>query len=213
MRLIIMGPPGSGKGTQSSSLVEKYDIPHISTGDILRDNIARDTELGKEAKSYMDAGELVPDELVDSLVKDRLSQEDIKKGFLLDGYPRNVSQAKALDKALSELDMKLDKVINLNANKDTLIERIVGRRICSECGATYHIKFNKPEVEGICDIDSKELVQRKDDTEGTVNNRIDVYERETQPLVDYYNEEGLLVDIDTEQDISDIFNSIVEAIK
>lgn len=212
MRLVLLGPPGVGKGTQASSIVKKYDVPHISTGDIFRANIKEGTKLGLEAKSYMDKGLLVPDELVVSIVKDRLTQDDCKDGFLLDGFPRTIDQADALDEALAEMGTKLDKVINLSADKEILLERVVGRRICRTCGATYHIKFNPSKVEGLCDLDQGELYQRDDDTEETVSTRIEVYGKETQPLIDYYNNKNLLVDIDGTQPISKIFDTIVEAL-
>ena len=212
MRLVLLGPPGAGKGTQASAIVEKYKIPHISTGDIFRANIKEGTALGKEAKSYMDKGLLVPDELVVSIVKDRLLKDDCAKGFLLDGFPRTVNQAESLDSELSKMGIELDRVININANADILIERAVGRRICRECGATYHIKFNPPKVEGVCDKDGGELYQRDDDNEDTVATRINVYMEQTQPLIDYYGSKGLLLDVDGTLEISTVFELITEAL-
>jgi adenylate kinase len=212
MRLVLLGPPGAGKGTQASAIVEKYKIPHISTGDIFRANIKEGTALGKEAKSYMDKGLLVPDELVVSIVKDRLLKDDCAKGFLLDGFPRTVNQADSLDSELSKMGIELDRVININANAEILIERAVGRRICRECGATYHIKFNPPKVEGVCDKDGGELYQRDDDNESTVSTRINVYMEQTQPLIDYYGDKGLLLDVDGTLEISTVFELITEAL-
>lgn len=212
MRLVLLGPPGAGKGTQASAIVEKYQIPHISTGDIFRANIKEGTALGKEAKSYMDKGLLVPDELVVSIVKDRLLKDDCVKGFLLDGFPRTVNQAESLDSELSKMGIELDRVININANADILIERAVGRRICRECGATYHIKFNPPKVEGVCDKDGGELYQRDDDNESTVSTRINVYMEQTQPLIEYYGDKGLLLDVDGTLEISTVFELITEAL-
>ncbi|RKD34133.1 adenylate kinase [Thermohalobacter berrensis] len=212
MRLILLGPPGAGKGTQASGIVKKYDIPHISTGDIFRKNIKEGTELGKKAKEYMDKGLLVPDEIVVAIVKDRIIEDDCKNGFLLDGFPRTVAQADALDEELQNLGLELDKVINIDVNKDVLIERAIGRRICKKCGATYHVKFNPPKVEGKCDECGGELYQRKDDTEETVSKRIEVYLEQTKPLIDYYEEKGLLVNVDGEQDIGKVFSDIVNAL-
>ena len=212
MRLVLLGPPGVGKGTQASAIVEKYKIPHISTGDIFRANIKEGTELGKEAKSYMDKGHLVPDELVVSIVKDRLTHEDCKEGFLLDGFPRTLKQADALDKELSEMGIALDKVLNIEADKDVLVERVIGRRICKSCGATYHIKFNPSKVENVCDIDGGELLQRDDDTEETVTTRIDVYNKETQPLIKYYGDKNIILNLEGTRPIKDIFETIVNAL-
>lgn len=213
MRLVLLGPPGAGKGTQASAIVEKYKIPHISTGDIFRANIKEGTELGKKAKEYMDKGLLVPDEVVVSIVKDRLTKDDCTNGFLLDGFPRTVNQAEALDTELSSMGIKLDKVINIDADSKILIERAIGRRICKECGATYHIKFNPPKVEGKCDKDDSPLFQRDDDVEETVSTRINVYLEQTQPLIDYYQQKGLILNIDGTKPIDDIFNEIVEALE
>ena len=213
MRLVLLGPPGAGKGTQASAIVEKYNIPHISTGDIFRANIKEGTELGKKAKEYMDKGLLVPDELVVSIVKDRLTKDDCTNGFLLDGFPRTVNQAEALNTELSSMGIKLDKVINIDADSKILIERAIGRRICKECGATYHIKFNPPKVEGKCDKDSSPLFQRDDDVEETVATRINVYFEQTQPLIDYYQQKELILNIDGTKPIDDIFNTIVEALE
>lgn len=208
MRLVLLGPPGAGKGTQASAIVDKYNIPHISTGDIFRANIKEGTDLGKEAKDYMDKGLLVPDELVVSIVKDRLTKDDCKEGFLLDGFPRTVNQAQALDSELHKMDTKLDRVININASAEILIERAVGRRICKECGATYHIKFNPPKVAGICDIDGGVLYQRDDDNVETVSTRINVYMEQTEPLIAYYKEQNLLLDVDGTKSIDAIFETI-----
>lgn len=212
MRLVLLGPPGAGKGTQASSIVKKYRIPHISTGDIFRANIKEGTLLGKKAKSYMDKGLLVPDEVVVSIVKDRLTNDDCKEGFLLDGFPRTVNQAEALDGELLLMGIKLDKVVNIEADRNVLIERAIGRRICKECGATYHIKFNPPKVDGVCDLDNGILFQRDDDIEETVATRIQVYLDQTQPLIEYYQKKGLILDIDGTRLIDDIFISIVEAL-
>lgn len=212
MRLVLLGPPGAGKGTQASAIVKKYNIPHISTGDIFRANIKEGTELGKKAKEYMDKGLLVPDELVVDLVKDRLNQKDCSEGFLLDGFPRTVKQAEALDAELLSMGIGLDKVINIDADSKILIERAIGRRVCKECGATYHIKFNPPKNEGICDNDNMTLFQRDDDVEETVATRINVYFEQTQPLIDYYQQKGLILNIDGTKPIDDIFETIVEAL-
>lgn len=210
MRLVLLGPPGAGKGTQASNIVEKYGIPHISTGDIFRANIKEGTALGQEAKSYMDKGLLVPDALVVSIVKDRLLKDDCKQGFLLDGFPRTVNQAEALDSELEKMGINLDRVINIDADADILIERAVGRRICKECGATYHIKFNPPKVEGICDKDNGVLYQRDDDVEETVSTRIGIYMEQTKPLIEYYNQKCLLLNVDGTQAIDAVFTVISE---
>ena len=209
MKLVILGPPGAGKGTQAEYIVERYNIPHISTGDIFRENIKNNTELGKKAKSYMDKGLLVPDDLVIALVEDRLIKEDAKEGFLLDGFPRTVAQAVSLDSILDKNDDKLTKVINISVDPEILIERAVGRRVCKTCGMTYHVKFNPPKEEGICDKDGTKLIQRDDDTEETVKTRISVYFDQTAPLIDYYRAQNLLIDIDGAKDIDKVFDDIV----
>ena len=212
MRLILLGPPGAGKGTQASGIVDRYKVPHISTGDIFRKNIKENTELGRKAKEYMDKGLLVPDELVVAIVEDRLKEADASEGFLLDGFPRTENQAQALDTALEKMDTKLDKVINIEVDKSILVGRAIGRRICKNCGATYHIEFNKPKQEGICDLCQGELFQRSDDTEETVSKRIEVYLNETQPLIDYYTKKDILVTIDGQQDINKVLEDIVSAL-
>lgn len=209
MKLVILGPPGAGKGTQAEYIVERYNIPHISTGDIFRENIKNNTELGKKAKSYMDKGLLVPDDLVIALVEDRLNKDDAKEGFLLDGFPRTVAQAVSLDSILDKNDDKLTKVINISVDPEILIERAVGRRVCKTCGMTYHVKFNPPKEEGVCDKDGTKLIQRDDDTEETVKTRISVYFDQTAPLIDYYRAQNLLIDIDGAKDIDKVFNDIV----
>lgn len=212
LRAVLLGPPGAGKGTQAVRLVEKYEIPHISTGDIFRKNIKEGTELGKKAQEYMNAGALVPDELVVNLVKDRLQQDDCKNGFLLDGFPRTIFQAEKLDEFLSESNQKMDIVINLKVEKEALIKRLTGRRVCKDCGASYHIVNIPPKKEGVCDICGGELIQRKDDNIETVENRINVYEDQTAPLIGYYKEAGSLVDFDGEASLDEVFDAIVQAI-
>ncbi len=213
MKLVILGPPGAGKGTQAEYIVERYNIPHISTGDIFRENIKNNTELGKEAKSYMDKGLLVPDDLVIALVEDRLNKADAKEGFLLDGFPRTVAQAVSLDSILDKNNDKLTKVINISVDPEILIERAVGRRVCKTCGMTYHVKFNPPKEEGICDKDGTKLIQRDDDTEETVKTRISVYFDQTAPLIDYYRAQNLLVDINGAKDIDKVFEDIVNGLE
>lgn len=213
MRIILLGPPSAGKGTQAAGIVDKYKIPHISTGDIFRQNIKEGTELGKKAKEYMDQGLLVPDELTVGLVTDRISQPDCGNGFMLDGFPRNVSQAVQLDAFLKNNGIALDKVINIEVDKEKLVARAVGRRICKSCGATYHIEFNPSKEEGVCDICKGDLYQRADDNEETVSKRIQVYLDETKPLADYYSKVGIIADIDGQQSIDKVFNDIVSALE
>lgn len=208
MKLVLLGPPGAGKGTQASGIVERYKLPHISTGDIFRKNIKEQTELGKKAKEYMDKGLLVPDELVVEIVEDRLKQEDALEGFLLDGFPRTERQAEALDEALRKLGSALDRVINIEVDKEILVGRAVGRRICRNCGGTYHIEFNPSKQEGRCDLCEGELYRRSDDNEETVSKRIEVYLSETKPLIDYYEKKGILTSIDGAQDIKKVFEEI-----
>lgn len=212
MRLVLLGPPGAGKGTQASAIIKKYNIPHISTGDIFRVNIKQGTDLGKKAKEYMDKGQLVPDELVVSIVKDRLLEDDCKDGFLLDGFPRTVNQAEALDEDLLDMELRLDHVINIDVENNELIKRATGRRICKECGSTYHIEFNPPKEEGKCDICGGKLYQRDDDTKETVANRIEVYLKETRPLIDYYSEKDILFSVNGKQIIEEVFKDIVKSL-
>ncbi|MEL7606995.1 MULTISPECIES: adenylate kinase [Sedimentibacter] len=213
MRAILLGPPGAGKGTQADTIVKEFSIPHISTGDIFRKNIKEGTVLGKKAKEYMDQGLLVPDELTVELVKDRLLDEDCKNGFLLDGFPRTIFQADALEEALKDMDQSLDYVVNIEVRKELLIERAVGRRVCKDCGQTYHMTFNKPTVEGVCDNCKGELLQRKDDTEETVTKRINVYQEQTEPLIEYYTNKGIIVNIDGEKPIAEVGKNIVAKLR
>lgn len=213
MRAILMGPPGAGKGTQAAGLIEKYQIPHISTGDMFRSAIKAGTPLGLKAKQFMDAGSLVPDEVTIGIVAERLAEEDCANGFLLDGFPRTIAQADALDKILVDLKMKLDGVLNIEAAEAKLIERLTGRRICRQCGATYHMVFNPPSAEGVCDKCGGELYQRSDDTLETAKNRLDVYNLQTQPLIEYYQRKGILKKINGDQDISKVLEDILAALE
>ncbi|NQD68087.1 adenylate kinase [Bacillus haikouensis] len=210
MNIVLMGLPGAGKGTQAEKIVEKYGIPHISTGDMFRAAIKDGTELGLKAKSFMDNGDLVPDEVTIGIVRERLSKEDCGNGFLLDGFPRTVAQAEALENILADLGKKMNYVINIDVDKDILMERLTGRRICKECGATYHLVFNPPKEEGVCDRCGGELYQRADDNEETVQNRLDVNIKQTQPLLAYYDDKGYLKNIDGQQDIDKVFDDIDE---
>ena len=210
MRLLIMGRPGAGKGTQAANIKEYYGIPHISTGDMFRAAIKEGTELGKLAKSYMDKGALVPDEVTIGIVKERLLKDDCKKGFLLDGFPRNVLQAEALDSFMKEQGISLDAVLDVNVDASILIRRIVGRRICKTCGATYHIVYNPTKVEGKCDVCSSNLIFRDDDQTETVLNRLKVYHQQTQPLSDFYAKKGILKEVDGTMDMNDVFAAIVK---
>lgn len=208
MNIILMGLPGAGKGTQASKIIKKYPIPHISTGDMFRLAIKNETELGKEAKSYMDKGELVPDSVTIGIVKERLSQSDAKEGFLLDGFPRTVEQAQALNDIMDELDTQIDRTINVDVDEEELMNRLTGRRICEICGTAYHLVFNPPKQEGVCDLDGGKLYQRQDDNPETVANRLEVNLKQTQPLLDFYKEQGVLVNVDGSKDIDDVFVEI-----
>ena len=210
MKIIMLGAPGAGKGTQAKKIAAKYDIPHISTGDIFRANIKNGTELGNKAKTYMDQGLLVPDELVVDLVVDRVQQDDCKNGYVLDGFPRTIPQAEALDKALAALGDKVDYAIDVNVPDDNIVNRMGGRRACVGCGATYHLVYAPTKTEGICDVCGKELILRDDDKPETVQKRLNVYHEQTQPLIDYYTNAGILKTVDGTVDINDVFAAIVE---
>ena len=208
MKIVLLGPPGAGKGTQAKSISNRYSIPHISTGDIFRSNISENTPLGVEAKKYMDNGQLVPDEVTINMVKDRLQQDDCKNGYLLDGFPRTVHQAEALQLFLQDREEKLDTSLCIDVPKGFILERMTGRRVCPSCGASYHIKFNPPIVAGRCDVCGSDIIQRKDDAEETVRERLDVYERQTQPLIDFYSNRDMLSVVDGTKAINEVFESI-----
>lgn len=210
MKIIMLGAPGAGKGTQAKQIAGKYSIPHISTGDIFRANIKNGTELGKKAKEYMDQGLLVPDELTCDLVVDRIGQDDCKNGFVLDGFPRTIPQAEALTNALNELGQKMDFAIDVDVPDENIVKRMSGRRACLECGATYHIVSIPPKKEGICDACGSELVLRDDDKPETVQKRLDVYHEQTQPLIDYYKKAGILKSVDGTQPMEDVFADIIK---
>jgi adenylate kinase len=211
--VILMGPPASGKGTQAERLQKLLDLPHVASGDLFRYNLKNETELGLKAKGYMDKGELVPDDITIAMVLDRLSQPDAAKGALLDGFPRTVVQAEALDDALSEQGYGIDLVLNVQVPHEELIIRVTGRRLCRQCGASYHVKFNPPKEAGVCDKCGGELYQRDDDTEEVARKRLDVYEAQTKPLVDFYREEGLLVTVDGNRSIDAVTGALREAIE
>lgn len=213
MKIIMLGAPGAGKGTQAKMLADKYGIPHISTGDIFRANIKNETELGKKAKEYMDQGLLVPDELTCNLVVDRIQQEDCKKGYILDGFPRTIPQAEALDKALTELNDKIDYAINVEVPDENIVGRMSGRRACVGCGATYHVVYNPTKTEGVCDRCGKELILRDDDKPETVQKRLNVYHEQTQPLIDFYKNKNVLKEVDGTVDMNDVFNAIVKVLE
>lgn len=210
MKLIMLGAPGAGKGTQAKRIAAKYGIPHISTGDIFRANIKNGTELGKKAQTYMDQGFLVPDELVCDLVVDRIQQSDCEKGYVLDGFPRTIPQAEALTAALEKLGTSIDYAINVEVPDENILRRMGGRRACLSCGATYHIEFNPTKKEGICDACGAETVLRDDDKPETVQKRLDVYHTQTQPLIDYYTKAGKLAEVDGTQNMDDVFAAIVD---
>mgnify|MGYP002514204273 CR=1 FL=1 len=209
MRVIMLGAPGAGKGTQAIKIAEKYSIPHISTGDIFRANIKNNTELGQKAKSFMDQGLLVPDELVVDLVVDRVKAEDCQNGYVLDGFPRTIPQAEALDVALKNIGEKMDYAIDVDVPDENIINRMGGRRACVACGATYHIVHIPPKTENICDRCGKELILRDDDKPETVKNRLNIYHEQTQPLIDFYTEKGVLKEVDGTVDMKDVFQAIV----
>lgn len=210
MRIIMLGAPGAGKGTQAKKITARYSIPHISTGDIFRANIKNGTELGKKAKTYMDQGLLVPDELVVDLVVDRVNQEDCANGYVLDGFPRTIPQAEALDKALAEMGQAIDYAINVEVPDANIVQRMSGRRACVNCGATYHIVYAPTKKENVCDTCEGELILRDDDKPETVQKRLNVYHEQTQPLIDYYTQQDKLVEVDGTIDIEKVFDAIVK---
>ena len=210
MKIVMLGAPGAGKGTQAKMIAEKYSIPHISTGDIFRANIKNGTELGKKAKSFIDKGQLVPDELTLDLIMDRFKEDDCKNGYVLDGFPRTIPQAEALDEALKANGEKVDFAIDIDVPDENIVRRMGGRRACVNCGATYHIVYSPTKVEGKCDKCGEELIVRYDDKPETVLSRLEVYHNQTQPLIDYYNEQGILKSVDGTIDMKDVFNEIVK---
>ncbi|MCH5260892.1 MAG: adenylate kinase [Lachnospiraceae bacterium] len=209
MKIIMLGAPGAGKGTQAKMIAEKYGVPHISTGDIFRANIKNGTQLGMEAKQYMDQGLLVPDELTVKILLDRVAQDDCQNGYVLDGFPRTIPQAQVLDKALTELGDKIDYAIDVDVPDENIVKRMGGRRACLSCGATYHIEHIPPKAEGICDKCGQELVLRDDDKPETVQNRLNVYHEQTQPLIDFYKEKGVLKTVDGTMDMKDVFAAVM----
>lgn len=213
MYILLMGPPGAGKGTQAAMLVDKFGIPHISTGDMFRAAVKEGTELGKQAKACMDAGQLVPDSVTIGIVKERLAKPDCKKGFILDGFPRTLEQANALDTTLGELQIKLDRVVNISVPAEDLISRATGRRICRSCGATYHVVFNPTAKDGVCDKCSGETYQRDDDSEATMTKRLTVYSSQTKPLIQYYQDNGLYTEIDGKQSIDKVLADVVASLR
>lgn len=213
MNILLMGLPGAGKGTQAERLVTTFDIPHISTGDMFRSAMQEETELGLKAKSFMDQGLLVPDEVTIGIVRERLGKDDCAKGFLLDGFPRTIPQAEALEAMLKEMNKQIDHVINIDVNRDLLVARLSGRRICKSCGATYHTEFNPPAVEGECDKCGGELYQRKDDNEETVATRLDVNIAQSKPLLTFYDSKGLLRTVNGVQNINDVTGDIVTILR
>ncbi|MFZ3173229.1 MAG: adenylate kinase [Carboxydocellales bacterium] len=213
MKLLIMGPPGAGKGTQAEVMVKELNISHISTGDMFRAAIKEGTEMGKKAKEYMDAGQLVPDEVVVGMVKERLTIPDCQNGFLLDGFPRTLAQADALSATLDKMAIKLDGVINIDVPRARLMARLTGRRICRSCGASFHVEFNAPKQAGVCNSCGGELYQRDDDNEATVSSRLDVYEAQTQPLIDYYADKGQLINVNGDQDIKQVLQDILASLR
>lgn len=210
MKIIMLGAPGAGKGTQAKKIAEKYGVPHISTGDIFRANIKNGTELGRKAKTYMDQGLLVPDELVCDLVVDRVQQEDCKGGYILDGFPRTIPQAERLDQALAELGESVDYAVNVEVPDENIVNRMGGRRACVGCGATYHLVYAPTKKEGVCDSCGAELILRDDDKPETVQKRLGVYHEQTQPLIDYYGRKGILKDVDGTMDMEAVFQAITE---
>ena len=208
MHILLMGPPGAGKGTQAEKLIDAYKIPHISTGDMFRAAVSQGTELGKEAKRYMDAGGLVPDVVTIGIVREGLAKPECAKGFILDGFPRTQEQAVALDGILQDLGIKLTGVVNIEVPDKDLVARVTGRRICKKCGATYHITFNPPKVEGICDKCGGSLYQRDDDKAETVTKRLEEYDQKTQPLIAYYAKKGILREVDGQKDMSDVTTEV-----
>lgn len=210
MKIIMLGAPGAGKGTQAKKIAAKYAIPHISTGDIFRANIKNNTELGQKAKTYMDKGELVPDELVVDLIMDRFKEADCANGYVLDGFPRTIPQAEALDEALTSAGEKIDYAINVEVPDENIVNRMSGRRACVSCGSTYHVVYAPTKVDGICDRCGKELILRDDDKPETVQNRLNVYHKQTQPLIDFYKNKGVLAEVDGTVDMEDVFNAIVK---
>lgn len=213
MNIVLLGPPGAGKGTQAKMIIQKYSIPHISTGDIFRKNISEGTPLGKKAKEYIDQGLLVPDELTIDIVNDRLQQNDCKEGFLLDGFPRTVFQAEALDSFLKNIGKEVQIGLLIEVPRENILNRMTGRRMCRNCGASYHVTFNPTKVEGKCDLCGSDVVQRKDDTEDTVKERLNVYDKQTQPLIDYYTKYGKLKEVDGTQDISKVFDDVKDILR
>jgi adenylate kinase len=213
MRIVLLGSPGSGKGTQASKIINNYNIPHISTGDMFRNNIKHQTPIGVEAKKFMDKGHLVPDELTLQIIEDRFVQPDCSTGFLLDGFPRTLVQAEALELELQKIGKRLDAVIKLDVQDETIISRMTGRRVCSNCGATYNLTFNKPKVENICHRCGGSLLTRDDDKLETVTNRLKVYKKETQPLIDYYGSKDILITVNGELDAEVVFQNICKALE
>lgn len=208
MKIIMLGAPGAGKGTQAKKIADLCKVPHISTGDIFRANIKQGTELGKKAKTYMDAGELVPDELVCDLVVDRIQQDDCTEGFILDGFPRTIPQAEALTNALNAIEQKMEYALNIDVPDENIIHRMAGRRACVGCGATYHVEFNPPKVTDVCDVCGDKLILRDDDKPETVTNRLNVYHEQTKPLIDYYEKQGIVHTIDGTQTMEEVFSDI-----